>query len=207
MEINPADISQKSMYKLLSGSILPRPIAWVSTVDQAGEHNLAPFSFFNAVSSNPPYVLFCPNVRGTDGRQKDTYYNIQATGEFVVNIVTESTAAAMNLTAQELPADVDEFKLAGVTPVPSQAIQPPRVRESPINFECVLNQIVELGDGPGGGSVIIGRVVHLHVSDSVLMDGDKINLEALQPVGRLAGADYTRVTDRFALTRPPSKVK
>lgn len=206
MEINPLDLPHESMYKLMVGSIVPRPIAWVSTLAPDGQPNLAPFSFFNAVCPKPPTLLFVSNIRNTDGSPKDTLSNIRATGEFVVNIVSEGLAEAMNLTSTELPAEVDEFALAGVTPVPSAAVKPPRVSESLIHFECRLMQIIDISDQPGGGSVVLGEIVHLHVDDSVLIGDDKINLAALKPVGRLAGAAYTRVTDLFDLMRPPSQI-
>lgn len=206
MEINPDTLPNLSVYKLMSGSILPRPIGWVSSVDAEGRPNLAPYSFFNGVCPNPPHVLFCPNIRRTDGSNKDTLNNVRATGEFVLNIVTESLAAAMNITAAEVPADVDEFEAAGLTIAPSIAVKPPRVAESPIHFECKVAQIVDISDEPGGGSVVIGRVVHLHIDDRLLIDGDKIDLAALQPVGRLAGGGYCRVTDLFELERPSSQI-
>ncbi len=206
MEINPLDLHHESIYKLMVGSIVPRPIAWVSTLAPDGQPNLAPFSFFNAVCPKPPTLLFVSSIRNTDGSPKDTLSNIRATGEFVVNIVSEGLAEAMNLTSTELPAEVDEFALAGVTPVPSAAVKPPRVGESLIHFECRLMQIIDISDQPGGGSVVLGEIVHLHVDDSVLIGDDKINLAALKPVGRLAGAAYTRVTDLFDLVRPPSQI-
>lgn len=207
MEIKPESIPWQSLYKIMIGSIVPRPIGWVSSVDEAGNPNLAPYSFFNAVCPNPPHVLFCPNIRSTDSNPKDTLNNVRTTGEFVINIVTEPLAAAMNLSAQELPADVNEFEMAGLTMEPSQVVKPPRVKESPIHYECEVVQIVDLSDAPGGGSVVIGRIVHLHVDDSVLIGDDKIDLAQLQPIGRLAGTSYTRVTDLFDLVRPPSQVK
>lgn len=206
MEINPDTLPNLSVYKLMSGSILPRPIGWVSSVDAEGRPNLAPYSFFNGVCPNPPHVLFCPNIRRTDGSNKDTLNNVRATGEFVLNIVTETLAAAMNITAAEVPADVDEFEAAGLTIAPSVTVKPPRVAESPIHFECKVAQIVDISDEPGGGSVVIGRVVHLHIDDRLLIDGDKIDLAALQPVGRLAGGGYCRVTDLFELERPSSQI-
>ena len=139
---------------------MPRAIGWVSTVDETGEPNLAPFSFFTAAGANPPHVLFCPMIRSTDGQQKDTLHNVRATGEFVVNIVTEALGPAMNITSTEFPAEVNEFAAAGLTPVPSSVVRPPRVGESPIHFECRLTQIVDLGDQPGAASVVIGEVVH-----------------------------------------------
>ncbi len=196
----------RSVYKILIGSVLPRPIGWISTISQSGDHNLAPFSFFNVVCSNPPHVLFCPSVRSTDGKIKDTLRNVQANGEFVVNIVTEDLAEAMNVSATEYPAEVDEFVLAGLTAAQSQKVQPPRVAESPIHYECQVTQIIEIGDKPGAGSVVIGRVLHLHVDDDLLIDGDKVDLAKLRPIGRLSGSRYSRVTDVFEMQRLPSQV-
>lgn len=207
LKVQPDALSWQSLYKLLSGSVLPRPIGWISSVDIDGRPNLAPFSFFNVVCANPPHVLFCPMIRSTDGSSKDTLNNVRATGEFVVNIVTEATVEAMNITATELPASTNEFEAAGLTAVASQVVNPPRVGESPVHFECRVSQIVDVAEGPGGGSVVIGRVMHIHVDDEVLFGGDKIDLAKLKPVGRLAGASYARITDVFDLIRPSSQVK
>jgi len=206
LDAQPDALPWQSIYKILIGSVVPRPIGWISTVDENGRYNLAPFSFFNAICPNPPHVLFCPNIRGTDSNPKDTLHNVRTTGEFVVNIVTEPLAEAMNLTATELPSDVDEFTLAGVTPMPSVVVKPPRVLESPIHYECRVTQIVDVSDEPGGGSVVIGRVVYMHISDDLLIGGDKIDIARLQPIGRLAGASYSRVTDIFDLARPASQI-
>jgi flavin reductase (DIM6/NTAB) family NADH-FMN oxidoreductase RutF len=207
MEADPATLPWKSVYKLMIGAILPRPIGWISTVDAAGQANLAPFSFFNAVASRPPTVVFCPTIREFDAGPKDTLRNVRTTGEFVVNIVTEALAEAMNVTSTEFPPEVDEFLAAGVTAAPSAAVAPPRVAESPIHFECRLHQILEVGGDPGGGAIVVGRVVHLHVDPSVLVDGDKIDLAALRPIGRLSGAAYCRVTDVFQMPRPKSQLE
>jgi flavin reductase (DIM6/NTAB) family NADH-FMN oxidoreductase RutF len=209
METNPESMPWQSFYKLLIGSIVPRPIGWVSTVNAQGQPNLAPFSFFNAVNANPPHVLFCPSIRAADRSPKDTLNNIRATGEFVINIVTEDLAEAMNLTATEVPAEINEFERAGLETAPSVVVNVPRVARSPIHYECKLTQIVELGDGvsPGSGWVVIGRIVHAHVDESVLIGTDKIDLQALKPIGRLAGNAYSRVTDIFELTRQPSEIK
>ncbi len=207
MDFNPEAISAKDVYKLMTGCVVPRPIAWVSTVDENGSPNLAPFSYFTPVCSKPPTLLFCPAVRGTDGQQKDTLNNIRATGEFVVNVVTESLVEAMNTTATELPAEVNEFELAGVTAAPSALVRPPRVAESPVQFECRLNQIVTISDQKGGGNIVIGTVVHIHVDDSIWREGNYIDLEAYRPVGRMMGSTYTRITELFTVDRPPSKVK
>jgi flavin reductase (DIM6/NTAB) family NADH-FMN oxidoreductase RutF len=207
MEINPNDLPHSSVYKLLSGSILPRPIGWISSLGADGRPNLAPFSFFNVVCSKPPTVVFCPLVRGTDGKTKDTLNNVRATHEFVVNIVTEELAGAMNLSSIEAPPEMDEFVFSGVTPVASIQVRPPRVLESPIHFECRVRQIVEISSAPGGGSLVIGEVLHIHVDERVLLGTDKIDLRALKPLGRLAGGGYVRVTDIFEMERPKSLLK
>jgi flavin reductase (DIM6/NTAB) family NADH-FMN oxidoreductase RutF len=207
MEILPEDLPWLSVYNILVGSIVPRPIGWISTVNLVGQPNLAPFSFFNAVCPNPPHVLFCPNVRGTDHQAKDSLLNVRATGEFVVNIVTEDLAEAMNLTSTELPAAVNEFEFGGLSISPSKAVRPPRVAESPIHYECKMVRIFDLGDQPGAGSVVIGRVVHIHVDESVLFGKDKIDVTRLKPIGRLGGNRYSRVTDLFKMVRPPSQIK
>ena len=202
---NPSALSAQENYKLLAGSVLPRPIAFVSTVDLHGVRNLAPYSFFTAVSANPPVVCFCPSIRepkdGLDA-QKDTLANIRATSEFVVNIVSEDMAERMNQTAAQVPPSVDEFALAGLTPLASEAVQAPRVAESRVQMECRLVQIVEVSNLPMGGSLVLGEVVRFHVADSVLADGMHIDADKLQAVGRMSGSDYIRTHDRFALERP-----
>jgi flavin reductase (DIM6/NTAB) family NADH-FMN oxidoreductase RutF len=207
MEIVPSDLPHQSLYKIMIGSIVPRPIGWISTIDMQGRRNLAPFSFFNAVCSNPPTVLFCPSIRGADGSEKDTLKNIRVNGEFVVNIVSEFLAEAMNQSSAELPPDEDEFVVGGVTPAPSIKVKPPRVAESLVHYECRATQIIDISSQPGGGSVVIGEVLHLHIDDSVLIGTDKIDVLKLKPVGRLAGASYCRVSDLFELQRPPSKIR
>lgn len=197
----------QSIYKILIGSVIPRPIGWISTVDTDGRTNLAPFSFFNVVCANPPHVLFCPMVRSTDGQIKDTLRNVRVTGEFIVNIATESLASALNLTATELPADIDEFEYAGLSKLPGRIVRPPRVAESPVNFECEVANILDLGTHPGSGSVVIGEIVHIHIDDAVLISPDKINVEQLKPIGRLSGQAYCRITDIFEMVRPPPQIK
>lgn len=206
MQIRPDESNWRTVYKLMVGAIIPRPIGWVSTVDRSGKPNLAPFSFFNAVCSNPAHVLFCSSVRSTDLGQKDTLHNVRATGEFVVNIVTEDLAEAMNVTATEFPREINEFEEANLTPARSEHVRPPRVAESPVSFECTVAQIIEIGDQPGAGSIVVGKVVHIHVADEIMYGGDKIDVQKLQPIGRLSGASYCRVTDLFQMERPPSKI-
>ena len=202
MEINPTTLPHQSIYKILTGSVLPRPIGWISSIDMDGRPNLAPFSFFNVVCSNPPTVLFCPSIRGTDGKTKDTLNNVRMTNEFVVNIVTEELFQAMNASSIEAPSDFDEFDYAGLTLAPSVAVKPPRVAESPIHFECKVREIIEIGNEPGGGSIVIGTIVHIHADDGVMIGEDKINLTALKPIGRLMGSGYCRVTDIIEIERP-----
>ena len=199
-EINPADLERSQVYKLLTGSIVPRAIAWVSSVSADGSRNLAPFSYFTAVSAEPPMIIFCPSKRGTG--EKDTYLNVKATGEFVVNFVNAANAEAMNITATEVPATVDEFERAGLTPIPSKLVNVPRVQESPIHFECKLHQIVDVGDG----HVVIGEVIYMHFDESVFKEGNYIDVEALQPVARLAGPQYAHLHNFFEMKRLPSEI-
>jgi flavin reductase (DIM6/NTAB) family NADH-FMN oxidoreductase RutF len=167
-----------------------------------GRPNLAPFSFFNVVCSNPPTVLFCPLIRGIDGKSKDTLNNVRATNEFVVNIVTEELIYAMNASSIEAPPDLNEFEFARLTPTPSVTVKPPRVKESPIHFECKVKQIIDINDAPGGGSIVIGTITHIHAEERVLLGADKINLMTLKPIGRLMGSGFCRVTDTIELERP-----
>lgn len=201
IDIDPESIPNQDRYKLLIGSVLPRPIAFVSTLSPDGTPNLAPFSFFTGVSSNPLTICFCPMIRSSDGQKKDTLKNIEATGEFVVHVVSEDIAIPMNQTAAEYPPGVNEFEMAGLTPIPSVKVKPFRVKESPIQMECKLHQIVTVGDDIGGGSIVIGRVVLIHFSPDVYENG-KIITSKLKPIARLAGSSYARVTDTFDLERP-----
>jgi flavin reductase (DIM6/NTAB) family NADH-FMN oxidoreductase RutF len=201
VRIDPKEHSYKEVYKLLIGSVVPRPIALVSTVSANGVPNLAPFSFFNAVCSNPPIVLFSTVVRG-DGHEKDTLRNIQATKEFVVNVVSEDFTDRMNRCSEDFPPDVNEFDVSGLTPFPATVVRPALVKESRISMECRLVQVVSFGSGePGNGSTIFGEVLLFHVADEVI-DNFRIDPRALQPVGRMGGPHYCRATDIFDLPRP-----
>lgn len=200
MILHVDEITHHDRYRLMIGAVVPRPIAWVSTMDAAGRLNLAPFSYFNAVCPSPMTLVFCPGVHA-NGRKKDTWLNIEAVPEFVINITNEDTAALMNQTSAVLPAGQSEFEWAGLTPVPSRTIRVPRVAEAPIAFECMLDRIVVISDQPGGGAAIFGRVRCVHVRDDVY-DNGRIDLDALRPIGRLAGDGYTRATDVFHMQRP-----
>jgi len=200
MHFDPNELEYTSVYKLLTGSIVPRPIGWVSSVSEDGINNLAPFSYFNAVGEDPPHIMFSTG-RGNN-TNKDTLNNVLATKQFVVNMVTESLAEQMNSTAQSVSPEVDEFELAGVTPIPSLKIKAMRVKESPITFECELVHHYFLEDHKHGGAcVIIGRIVMMHFDDTVLLDNYKINLETYKPISRLAGANYAKLGELFSIKR------
>ncbi len=202
IRIDPKELSRQAMYKVLIGSVVPRPIAWVSSVDADGARNLAPFSYCNIACIEPPMLLFCPQHR-PDGSHKHTLDNVRATGEFVLHIVSEDLVAPMNQTSADYPQGMDEFAQTGLDAVPSELIAPPRVAAAKIAFECRVEQIVSLG-GASGAAVVIGRVLLVHVADDVWNDG-YIVLDALEPVARLAGNGYARVTDTFDLPRPEYK--
>jgi len=202
MVIDPSSRDPFDVYRLLSGSILPRPIAFVSTMSPEGILNLAPFSFFTVVSANPPIICFCPMVRGGERPKKDTLMNIEATKEFVVNIVSEDFAAPMNSTAGEYPPDVDEFQLSGLTPIPSDIVKPPRVKESRVNMECKLHSVTHVSDKFLGGNLVLGEVVRFHVQDGMINDICEIDADQLNAIGRMAGPVYVRTKDRFEMIRP-----
>lgn len=200
---DPEKLPAGDVYKLMIGTIVPRPIAFVSTVDAAGVRNLAPFSYFTGCSTNPPVVCFCSAVRSGPNPHKDTLRNIEATGEFVINVVTEEIAGQMNRTAIEAPPEVDEFEFSGLTPLASDLIRPPRVTESKIQMECRLRQIVRVSEKPGGGSLVLGDVLRFHVLES-LLDGYKVDPGKLKAIGRMGGPSYVRTQDRFDMDRPKS---
>lgn len=201
MEIIPENLTWKDSYKLYTGSILPRPIALVSTISKGGIPNLAPFSNFCGVCPWPFMVAFAPIIRPEDGTKKDTTRNIEETGQFVVNIVTEDIVTKVNETSIEFAPDIDEFQETGLTPIPSSKVMPYRVKESPIQMECVLENMLAFGEGAGSSNLVIGRVVKMHIEDALYKDG-KINLANLKPVGRLSGPYYAKMSDLFTLKIP-----
>lgn len=196
MQINPNQLEQQENYKLLIGSILPRPIAFVSTIGEYGT-NVAPFSFFTCVSTNPPMIGFT-SMPGPFG-PKDTLKNIQETGEFVVNIVSKSIIEQVNITATESPLGISEFDLAGLHEESSLLVKPPRVAESKINLECKLHKMIELGNGPD--HFIIGEIVLFHIDDDILMDRYRIQWEGLEPIGRMAGNLYNVCDNVISIKR------
>jgi flavin reductase (DIM6/NTAB) family NADH-FMN oxidoreductase RutF len=199
--VDPAASSIHDIEKLLVGVILPRPIAFVSTLSLDGVANLAPFSFFTAVCPKPPVVCFCNSIRARDGSKKDTLRNVEATGEFVVNVVSEDFAQQMVACSGDYPPDVSEFDISGLTPIPSDLVKPPRVKESRVQMECRLLQVVTVSTEPGGGSLVMGTVVRFHVDDGIV-DHGAVDPDKLRPIGRMGGIQYVRTTDRFAMARP-----
>jgi flavin reductase (DIM6/NTAB) family NADH-FMN oxidoreductase RutF len=187
-------------YKILASSVVPRPIAWVTTRSRAGVVNAAPFSFFNAMGSDPPTVAI--GILPREGRLKDTATNIVETAEFVVNLVSEDNAEAMNVTCIDAPPDIDELQLARLTPVPSRSVAPPRIGEAPVAFECRV--LASLVTGPLQ-TIVVGRVVCAHVADAFVLDARRCHLDtpALRLIARMHGSGvYARSSDRFEMRRP-----
>jgi flavin reductase (DIM6/NTAB) family NADH-FMN oxidoreductase RutF len=201
MHIDTATADPVRVYHLLTGIVTPRPIAWVTTVSPAGVVNLAPFSFFNAFSANPPVVVFSPTLR-RDGSKKDTLLNLERVPEFVVNAATADLAAAVNATSAELPHDDSEVSHAGLTTTPSIHVRPPRVAASHAALECRVRQIVPLGDGPIAGNLVIGDVLAIHVADAVLDAAGRVDPRALRTVARLGADFWCHTSDLFEQKRP-----
>ena len=201
MIYDPAEHPFSETHKLMIGSIVPRPIALVSTTSNNGINNLAPFSYFNGVCSKPPTIMFAPARRGWDGKEKDTLINIRDTKEFSINIVSEDIGEKMVKCSTDYEEEIDEYSESGLSPLPSKKIKPPIVSESKINLECVLNQIVQIGkDDAGSGFIVIGTIVLFHIDDEVY-DNGRIILDKLQPLGRVAGNGYIRSTNAFDIIR------
>ena len=206
MQFDPQVIDSAAMYKLLIGSVVPRPIAWVSSVDADGVRNLAPFSYFMAITHDPPTIAFSSGPRGADvgggiRGKKDTLHNVEVTREFVVNVVDDALAEAMNVTSGDYAADVDEFARAGLATAPGVKVRVPRVAAAPVSMECRLAQIIPVGNLPH--HLIVGEIVHVHVRDDVFDPATgRLDMHRLKPVGRLAGHLYTHVHDIFEMKRP-----
>lgn len=196
--INPADLHPRDAYRLLTSVVVPRPIGWASTLGADGSLNLAPFSFFNAVGGNPPTVLLSVGQRR--GQAKDTLRNIQETAEFVVNVVDEALAEAMNLTSGEYDYAVDEFAAAGLTPAPSVVVRPPRVAEAKAALECQFTQVIPVQDTHY--TLVLGRVVRFHIQDGLLRANGLVDAALLRPLARLAGDEYATLGRVFEMKRP-----
>ncbi len=212
MEVQPESLAINDRYKLLIGSVVPRPIAFVSTVSSDGALNLAPYSFFTAVGSNPMTLLFCPATK-PDGSDKDTLRNCLApeeggVGEFVVNVATEAYAREVAAAAEMLPYGESEFELTGLTPIPSSQVRPPRLAQSPVAFECETIEVVRTGSGePASGTVVMGRVVCVHVDDALINERFHVNADRLAAIGRMGGLEYSRTRDRFEMPRGREALK
>jgi flavin reductase (DIM6/NTAB) family NADH-FMN oxidoreductase RutF len=201
VSIDPKTLNSRGNYKLLNGAIVPRPIAFVTTRSDNGAVNAAPFSSFNLVASDPASVVFSI-ARKRDGTKKDTLVNIERSREFVVNTVSVWMVEAINHCSAEYPYGVSELELVGLSPIASEVVSPPRVQESPIQMECRVHSLVEVGPGDAGSStVIIGEVLRFHVATAAYKEGG-IDLEGIQPVGRLDGVRYGLIGDMFDLDRP-----
>lgn len=201
VDIKAAAQNWRHVYKLCIGFINPRPIALASTISPDGKLNLAPYSFYNMVSANPPVVIVCPTVN-RHGQQRDTLRNIQATGEFVVATVSAKIAKAMNQCAATLPYGQSEFEFSGLTPTSATNIKPMLVRESPVNIECRLREIKTIGDGPGSGNVVFGDILAIHLNDEILDEDGIPDPRKLTTVGRLGGSWYATANDPFELKIP-----
>lgn len=191
--ITPGTIPTKDLHQFILGCVAPRPIAWVSTLDEQGRPNLAPYSFFNAFSSNPPIVVFSSNRKVSDNTTKDTLYNIKATGEAVINMVNYNLVRKMALTSVEFPSGISEFSQAGLTALASEEVKPFRVLESPAHLECRVKEVITLGDQGGAGHLVICNVVKLHIDEDV-MDGDRIDPHKIDLMGRMGRAYYARAS-------------
>lgn len=205
MEIDPRTLQTRDRYKLLIGGIVPRPIAVVSTVSTDGAPNLAPYSFFNGVGSDPMMLLFCP-ANDMQGEEKDSLRNAKpvdegGTGEFVVNVAPDALIEKIAAAAEALPHGESEFEFVGLDTAPSQAVRAPRLKQSPIAFECRTHTVIRTNPGaPAGGNVVMGEVVHVFVDDAVI-DAERLRIDAaaLDLVGRMGGFGYARTRDRFDL--------
>ncbi len=194
ISIDPKTTAVRDLHQYLVGAIAPRPIAFVSTLNEKGEQNLAPYSFFNVFSSNPPTLVFSSNRRVSDNTTKDTLQNIKDTGELVINVVSYSIVRQMAITSIQYPSSVDEFQKSGLTPIDSLRVSPCRVKESPVQLECKLKEIITLGDHGGAGHLIICEVVHIHLDENILDDNGRINPHKIDLVGRMGRAYYVRAS-------------
>ena len=193
-------LTPREIHPWIINSVTPRPIAWVSTISAAGRTNLAPFSFFQGICASPPTLMFC-GANDRTGKMKDSVINVGQVPEFVINVVPYALRDVMNQTSAALPLGESEFEKFEIAPAPSTMVKPPRVALSPVAFECKLDRIVCIGEGPLAGNVVFGTVLCAHVSESVLTDG-AIDPRKLDTIGRLGGEYYTRTTELFTIKRP-----
>lgn len=200
MQILVKETESSILYKLLTGLVIPRPIGWISTIDDNGINNLAPFSFFNVVGEDPPHIMFS-TVR-TGDKNKDTLNNVLSNKQFAVNLVTEDLVEQMNKTSEMVDNTIDEFELANLTPISCELIKPKRVKEAKAHFECEMVHHYFLEDHKNGGAcIVIGKVVMMHISDEILLENFRIDLDKYRPVARLAGSNYSKLGEVFSIKR------
>jgi flavin reductase (DIM6/NTAB) family NADH-FMN oxidoreductase RutF len=205
--IDPKAVSTAALHGYMLGAVTPRPIAFASTIDSAGNVNLSPFSFFNVFSANPPIMIFSPARRGRDNTTKHTYENVLQVKEVVINIVNYDIVQQMSLSSTEYGKGVNEFEKAGLTPLASQTIKPPRVAESPVQFECRVNEVVSLGTEGGAGNLVICEVLKMHINEAVLDPDGKIDPVKLDAVSRMGGNWYGRAKQgMFEVPKPLSRL-
>ena len=204
ISIDPKELTVPKLHQYLLGSIGPRPIAFASTIDKDGHRNLAPFSFFNVFSANPPILIFSPARSGRTNTNKDTYHNVKNIPEVVINVVTYAMVNQMSLASSPFDSTVDEFKKSGFTPIASDTIQPYRVLESPIQIECKVIEIKELGENGGAGNLIFCEVLKMHIDDSVLDDNGMVDQQRIDLVSRMGGNWYCRADSHsmFEIDKP-----
>lgn len=203
---DPATLPIAELHGYLVGAVGPRPVAFASTMDAEGRPNLAPFSFFNVFGANPPMCIFSPARRGRDNSTKDTYHNVKAVPEVVINVVTYDMVMQTSLASTEYPAGISEFAKAGFTPIASEKVKPFRVKESPVQFECVVKQVIETGTGGGAGNLVVCEIVLIHIDERVLDANGKIDQRKIDLVGRMGGSFYVRAHGD-ALFEQPQPVK
>ena len=204
LSISPADITVQKLHHYLLGAVGPRPIALASTIDLNGEKNLAPFSFFNVFSANPPILIFSPARSGRTNSLKDTYNNVKSHPEVVINVVTYSIVEQVSLASSPYAPGISEFEKAGLTPIASELVKPFRVKESPVQFECKVNQVIELGTEGGAGNLIICEVVRMHIDESILDENNQIDAHKIDLVSRMGGDWYCRAdaNSMFEIKKP-----
>jgi len=194
MKIDPKEVSLGKLHNTLLGSVGPRPIAFASTIDKEGNRNLSPFSFFNVFSANPPIAIFSPAKSGRTNTQKDTYHNVKEVPECVINIVNYPIVQQMSLSSTAYGPEVDEFVKAGLTPMESEMVRPFRVKESPVQMECIVKEVIELGNEGGAGNLVICEVKLIHIDDAILNEEGTIDQNKIDLVGRMGGDFYVRAS-------------
>jgi len=206
--VDPAQLPIPELHSYLVGAIGPRPVAFASTIDAEGRPNLSPFSFFNVFGANPPLLIFSPARRGRDNTTKHSYHNVKAVPEVVINVVTYPMVHQTSLASTEFAEGVNEFEKSGFTPIPSTKVKPFRVKESPVQFECVVKQVIETGTGGGAGNLVICEVVMIHVNEEVLDANGKIDQRKIDLVGRMGGHFYARAHGDalFELAQPNTSI-